>query len=71
VIRNVHERLVAAPVAQVSPLLDRLGSPDDALWPAPAWMPMVLDGPVAVGAAGGHGRTQPCCGTSSTAGPAA
>jgi hypothetical protein len=25
------------------------------LWPAPAWMPMVLDGPVTVGAAGGHG----------------
>jgi Protein of unknown function (DUF2867) len=55
VIRNVHERLVPAPVAQVGALLDRLGGPDDVLWPTPAWEPMVLDGPVAVGAAGGHG----------------
>ncbi len=53
--RNVHERLVAAPIERVGPLLDRLGGPDDVLWPAPAWEPMVLDGPVAVGAAGGHG----------------
>jgi hypothetical protein len=53
--RNVHERLVAAPIERVGPLLDRLGGPDDVLWPAPAWQPMVLDGPVAVGAAGGHG----------------
>ena len=54
-IRNIHERLVPAPVGRVGPLLDRLGGPDDLLWPAPAWTPMVLDGPVAVGAAGGHG----------------
>ena len=54
-IHNVHERLVPAPVAQVGPLLDQLGGPDDVLWPAPAWEPMVLDGAVAVGAAGGHG----------------
>jgi hypothetical protein len=53
--RNVHERLVAAPIERVGPLLDRLGGPDDVLWPAPAWEPMVLDGPVALGAAGGHG----------------
>jgi hypothetical protein len=52
---NVHERLVPAPLAEVGPLLDRLGGPDDVLWPSPAWVPMVLDGPVAVGVAGGHG----------------
>jgi hypothetical protein len=55
VVRNVHERLVPAPIAVVGPLLDRLGGPDDVLWPSPAWEPMVLDGPLAVGAAGGHG----------------
>jgi hypothetical protein len=55
VVRNVHERLVPAPVEVVGPLLDRLGGPEDVLWPSPAWAPMVLDGPVAVGAAGGNG----------------
>ncbi|MHA6626801.1 DUF2867 domain-containing protein [Pseudonocardia sichuanensis] len=54
-VRNVHERLVPAPIEVVGPLLDRLGGPDDVLWPSPAWEPMVLDGPLAVGAAGGHG----------------
>lgn len=54
-IRNVHERTIAAPVEEVGPLLDRLGGPDDVLWP-PAWAPpMVLDRPIAVGAVGGHG----------------
>jgi hypothetical protein len=55
-VRNVHERRVAAPVGELGPLLDRLGGPEDALWPSPAWAPMVLDGPVAVGASGGHGE---------------
>jgi len=55
-VRNVHERQVAAPPEELAPLLDRLGGPDDVLWPSPQWAPMVLDGPVAVGAAGGHGR---------------
>jgi hypothetical protein len=55
VVRNVHERVLSAPVDRVGPLLDRLGGPTDVLWPSPAWEPMELDGPVAVGAAGGHG----------------
>jgi hypothetical protein len=54
-VRNVHERVVRAPIEQVGPLLDLLGGPHDVLWPTPAWQPMVLDRPVAVGAAGGHG----------------
>jgi hypothetical protein len=54
-VRNVHERLVPAPLIEVGPLLDRLGGPDDVLWPSPAWVPMLLDGPLAVGVAGGHG----------------
>jgi hypothetical protein len=54
-VRNVHERVVPAPIEQVGPLLDKIGGPGDVLWPTPAWQPMVLDRPVAVGAAGGHG----------------
>ena len=54
-VRNVHERIIPAPLEQVGPLLDRIGGPDDVLWPTPGWQPMVLDRPVAVGAAGGHG----------------
>jgi hypothetical protein len=48
VVRNVHERLVTAPIEVVGPLLDRLGGPDDVLWPSPAWAPMVLDGPLVI-----------------------
>ena len=57
-MRNVHERMVEAPVEEVGPLLDRLGGSEDVLWPSPAWPPMVLDRPVAVGARGGHVRVR-------------
>lgn len=53
-MRNVHERRVAAPAEEVGALLALAGGPDDVLWPARDWMPMTLDGPVAVGASGGH-----------------
>lgn len=54
-MRNVHERLLHAPADAVGPLLDRLGSPEDSLWPSSGWVPMVLDRPLQVGADGGHG----------------
>ncbi|MBW0115485.1 SRPBCC family protein [Pseudonocardia abyssalis] len=54
-IRNVHERTVAAPAERVGALLDRLGGPDDVVWPVPEWPPLVLDRALAVGAQGGHG----------------
>ncbi|WP_219415011.1 DUF2867 domain-containing protein [Pseudonocardia nigra] len=54
-VHNVHERVLPVPVADVEPLLDGLGGPDDRLWPSPAWAPMVLDGPLRIGASGGHG----------------
>ncbi|QSB13105.1 DUF2867 domain-containing protein [Natronosporangium hydrolyticum] len=54
-VRNVHERRIEAPAPVVGALLDRLGGDDDPLWPTPAWAPLVLDRPLALGADGGHG----------------
>ena len=54
-IVNVHQRLLHASPQRVSELLASLGSPSDGLWPRNGWPPMRLDGPVAPGAAGGHG----------------
>jgi hypothetical protein len=55
VIDNTHQRLLPAPAADVGRLLDRIGRPGDPLWPSPTWIPMRLDRPLSVGAAGGHG----------------
>jgi hypothetical protein len=53
-IRNVHARELHASAGEIGALLDSLGSSDDRLWPH--WWPKLrLDGPLAVGAAGGHG----------------
>ncbi|GGK33495.1 hypothetical protein GCM10010124_27780 [Pilimelia terevasa] len=54
-IRNVHERALPVPADRVGRLLDRLASADDPLWPSPTWRPVLLDRPLGVGAAGGHG----------------
>ncbi|GGQ61473.1 DUF2867 domain-containing protein [Couchioplanes azureus] len=54
-VHNVHERELPVPAAEVGRLLDRLGAVDDPLWPAPAWLPVRFDRPLAVGADGGHG----------------
>jgi hypothetical protein len=54
-MRNVHERVLAADVARVGPLLDGLGGPEDRLWPSPAYEPLRLDGPVAPGVTGRNG----------------
>ncbi|MEV6393385.1 DUF2867 domain-containing protein [Streptomyces sp. NPDC051907] len=54
-VRNVHERVIQAPAEAVGALLDRLSSPDDPLSPSPVWPPIRFDGPLAVGAVGGHG----------------
>jgi hypothetical protein len=53
-IRSVHQRHLAVPPDRIGALLDTLGSADDALWPVRDWGPMELDGPLAVGARGGH-----------------
>lgn len=54
-IRNVHERVINAPLEPLGILLDALGQKDDRLWPSRHWPPMVLDRPLALGADGGHG----------------
>ncbi|PZF93154.1 DUF2867 domain-containing protein [Micromonospora deserti] len=54
-IVNVHERELPASADAVGQLLDRIGSVDDPLWPAPTWPPMRFDRPLGVGADGGHG----------------
>ena len=54
-VHNVHERALPVAAAEVGRLLDRLGTADDPLWPAPTWMPVRFDRPLAVGADGGHG----------------
>ena len=54
-IRNVHQRELPVPAGDVAVLLETAGGPRDAIWPSPAWDPMVLDMPLRVGSAGGHG----------------
>lgn len=51
---SVHQRRLAAPVGRVGALIDTLSSADDRLWPHQNWPAMHFDGPLAVGAAGGH-----------------
>lgn len=53
-IRNVHRRPLAVGLEDAAPLLDRLASGEDLLWP-PGWPPLALDGPLAVGARGSLG----------------
>ncbi|MCT7354426.1 DUF2867 domain-containing protein [Streptomyces sp. 15-116A] len=54
-VRNVHDRILAAPAERVGALLDRLAGADDPLFPSPAWSPIRFDRPLSVGAVGGHG----------------
>ncbi|WP_269858123.1 SRPBCC family protein [Streptomyces sp. RPT161] len=54
-VYNVHERLLAATRSEVGALIDTLAGDGDALWPHHSWPAMRLDGPLAVGAVGGHG----------------
>jgi hypothetical protein len=54
-MRNVHERVLAADVERVAPLLAGLGRPADRLFPTPLYSPLALDGPVAPGVTGANG----------------
>lgn len=54
-IRNIHERTLSCSPAEAGELLDGLAGDGDRLWPVGRWPAMRLDGPLAVGARGGHG----------------
>jgi hypothetical protein len=54
-VSNVHERELIADLATAAPLIDRLASPEDVLWPGKSWPRMRFDRPLRVGARGGHG----------------
>jgi hypothetical protein len=54
-VRNHHGRWLDHSPASVGEYLDSLSGVNDRLWPHERWPPMVLDGPLAVGARGGHG----------------
>jgi hypothetical protein len=57
-VRNVHERTLSASVREIGALLDKLGSPDDRLWPRDRWPRMRVAQPLAVGPMGSHGPIQ-------------
>lgn len=54
-MRNVHERVLGIDIERVAPLLDRLGGPEDELWPSPEYEPLRLHGAMALGTAGTNG----------------
>lgn len=54
-MRNIHQRSIAAPAEELGALLDALATPDDRIWPAPAWPRLVLDAGLTPGSRGGHG----------------
>jgi hypothetical protein len=54
-VLNEHSRRLEASTEAVGELLDLLASKEDGLWPHEQWPPMRFDGPLAVGAKGGHG----------------
>ena len=60
-IHNVHERAFPVSGKQLGELLDRVAEPNSPLWPVRQWPPMVLDRPLRVGAAGGHGPIRYHC----------
>ncbi|MBH0778708.1 SRPBCC family protein [Nocardia bovistercoris] len=54
-VLNIHSRRLAADADQVGALVDTLTGPHDRLWPGDRWPVARLDGPLGVGARGGHG----------------
>ncbi|WP_411132833.1 SRPBCC family protein [Streptomyces sp. C10] len=54
-VYNVHERVLPVAGAEAGLLIDGLSGDADPLWPGHDWYPMRFDGPLAAGAAGGHG----------------
>ncbi len=54
-ILNIHERSVKVSPGEAGRAIDGLSGREDFLWPRSRWPAMEFDGPLAVGASGGHG----------------
>jgi hypothetical protein len=54
-VLNIHQRELNVTPDRVGALIDTLSSHDDLLSPKQAWLALILDRPLGVGAAGGHG----------------
>jgi hypothetical protein len=54
-MQNIQHRLIDAPAEKLGTLLDQMATPDDRVWPAPAWSRLVLDAGLTPGSRGGHG----------------
>lgn len=55
-IFNLRERSYDVPLARLQGTLSRLPGEDSPIWPVDYVGPMMLDGPLRVGASGGHGH---------------
>ncbi|SCG58405.1 Polyketide cyclase / dehydrase and lipid transport [Micromonospora halophytica] len=54
-MRNVQQRVIAAPANAVGRVIDELATPESSAWPSPSWPPLVLDNGLQPGSSGGHG----------------
>ena len=54
-VRNIHCRLINAPMTEVGNLLLTLATEEDLLWPIANWPPMRFKSGVVIGSRGGHG----------------
>lgn len=54
-VLNLHRRVLAASPADVWALVEKLGGPDDLLWPSDSWPRVRFDRALQPGARGGHG----------------
>ncbi|MGQ0841045.1 SRPBCC family protein [Actinokineospora sp.] len=60
-IDNMHRRDLPVDPTRAGELLDRIVGTDSPLWPTDTWPPLLLDRPLGVGAAGGHGPIRYTC----------
>lgn len=51
----MHRRRLDSDANSIGELVDSLAGPNDRLWPGDRWPAMRFDGPLSVGARGGHG----------------
>lgn len=60
-IHNVHTRVLACPQERAGELIDQIPGRSSPIWPVDHWPAMLLDGPLGVGADGGHGPIRYRC----------